>query len=73
MVRHHLHYFRLVVKFYPSPYLSMGRGTMNEKKEVDKNSLDYVLFGDPENSEPFMILLGSIGWFVIICIIFGCC
>jgi hypothetical protein len=51
----------------------MGRGTMNEKKEVDKNSLDYVLFGDPENSEPFMFLLGSIGWFVIICIIFGCC
>jgi len=43
------------------------------KKEVDKRSLDYILFGDPENSEPFMLLLGSIGWFVIICIIFGCC
>lgn len=46
---------------------------MSEKKKNDwvDNMLQYGMPFD--DLEPIQTILGLIGWFVIFCIIFGCC
>jgi len=46
---------------------------MKEKKEVDKTSLDYLLFGSRDDDDFFSILRGIIGWIIFISVVFGCC
>lgn len=43
------------------------------KKEIDKTSLDYLLFGSRDDNDFFSITIGIIGWVILISIIFGCC
>lgn len=41
---------------------------------MDKRTRNFLLFGIyRDDMEPIQSILGAIGWFVIICIIFGCC